>query len=384
MKKIVLTIVAGVAMHAAFAQKAELTSAILDFRNGKLDKAKTEIDNAASNEKSAAMSKTWFYKGEIYRGLMDNPVYKKNAPADAPKIAFEAYEKYLKMDPNGEFAKAASNAKVGLYGTIFNQGVAFYNEKNYDKALETYAIAAQMKPQDTTAYVYSVYAAEAKEDYPRAKELYRQLIGMNHKPLAHYKRMIDITQQVEKNPTETLKLVEEARAKFPADRDLQVLEASLYINTGRGKEAITKLESAIAAETDPKKKSNLYAVLGTLQDQNKNAEAALANYKKAVEADPTNFDAQYNLGVYQFNKAAELYNKTTKMDYATYQKQGVKIENQAKGMFQQAIPYFEAALKIDPTDRASMQSLSQIYVKLGRNADAERMNKMMDATPKKK
>jgi tetratricopeptide (TPR) repeat protein len=384
MKKIVLTIVAGVAMHAAFAQKAELTSAILDFRNGKLDKAKTEIDNAASNEKSAVISKTWFYKGEIYRGMMENPVYKSKAPADAAQISFAAYDKYLQMDPKGEFAKQATDARNGLYGTVFNQAVGFYNEKNYDKALEGYALAAKMKPEDTTAYVYSVYAAEAKEDYPLAKQMYRQLIGMNHKPLAHYKRMIDITQQVEKNPTETLKLVEEARAKFPADRDLQVLEASLYINTGRGKEAITKLESAIAAETDPKKKSNLYAVLGTLQDQNKNTEAALANYKKAVEADPTNFDAQYNLGVYQFNKAAELFNKTTKMDYATYQKQGVKIENQAKGMFQQAIPYFESALKIDPTDRASMQSLSQIYVKLGRNTDAERMNKMMDATPKKK
>ena len=49
MKKVVLTIIAGISMQVAFAQKAELTSAILDFRNGKLDKAKTEIDNAASN-----------------------------------------------------------------------------------------------------------------------------------------------------------------------------------------------------------------------------------------------------------------------------------------------------------------------------------------------
>jgi len=383
MKKVVLTIVAGISMQVAFAQKAELTSAILDFRNGKLDKAKTEIDNASANDKSAAMSKTWFYRGEIYSAFLDNPVYKKSAPADAAKIAYEAYDKYLTMDKNGEFAKTALAKRDALYGVIVNQGVAEYNEKQYDKALATYSLAAQMRPQDTTAYVYAVYAAEAKEDYPKAKETYRKLISLNHKPLAHYKRMIDITQQIEKNNAETLKLVEEARTKFPADKDLMVSEASLYISSGRGKEAITKLEAAIAAETDPKKKSNLYAVLGTLHDQNKNSDAALASYKKAVEADPTNFDAQYNLGVYQFNKAADIYNKTTKMDYATYQKQGQKLENQAKAMFQQAIPYFESALKIDPTDRASMQSLSQIYVKLGRNADAERMNKMMDATPKK-
>jgi tetratricopeptide (TPR) repeat protein len=384
MKKVVLTLVAGISMQVAVAQKVELTNAILTFNNGKLDQAKTSIDKASTNEKTMTTPKTWFYKGEIYRSLMENPVYKKSAPADAGKIAYEAYDKYMQLEPKGDFTRKAEEGKANLYGTAFNAGVAAYNAKEYDKALDAYSLAATMKPQDTTAYVYSVYAAEAKEDYPKAKQLYRQLIGMNHKPLSHYKRMIDITQQVEKNPTETLKLVEEARSKFPADRDLMVLEASLYISAGRGKEAISKLEAAIAAETDPKKKSNLYAVLGTLHDQNKNQEAALASYKKAVEADPANFDAQYNLGVYQFNKGAEIYNKTTKMDYATYQKNGVKLENQAKALFTQAIPYFESAIKIDPTDMASMKSLSQIYVKLGRNADAERMNKMMDNTPKKK
>ena len=195
--------------------------------------------------------------------------------------------------------------------------------------------------------------------------------------------MIDITQQGEKNDAETLKIVEEARKQFPNDKDLMVTEASLYIAAGRGKEAISKVEAAIAAETDPKKKSNLYAVLGTLHDQNKSPENALASYKKAVEADPNNFDAQYNLGVYQFNKGAEIYNKTTKMDYATYQKQGAKLEAQAKTMFQQALPYFEAAHKLDPNDLATMSSMSQIYVKLGRMSDAEKMNAKMDALKKK-
>ena len=383
MKKVVLTLVAGLSMQVAFAQKAMLTSAILDYRNGRLDKAKTEIDQASTNEKSAAMAKTWFYKGEIYTGLMENPVYKKNAPADASKIAYDAYDKYLKMEPNGEFAKTATTKRDGLYGVIVNEGVAFYNDKMYDKALESYTTATMMRPNDTTAYVYAVYAAEAKEDYPKAKETYRKLISLNHKPLAHYKRMIDITQQVEKNNAETLKILEEARAKFPNDKDLMVSEASLLISSGRGKEAISKLDAAIAAETDPKKKSNLYAVLGTLHDQNKNQESALANYKKAVEADPTNFDAQYNLGVYHFNKGAEIYNRTTKMDYATYQKQGPKLEAQAKGMFQQALPYFEAAHKLEPNDRATMNSLSQIYMKLGRMADVEKMNKKMDEAKKK-
>jgi tetratricopeptide (TPR) repeat protein len=383
MKKVVLTVVAGLAMHVTFAQKAELTSAILDFRNGKLDKAKTEIDNASKHEKSAAMSKTWFYRGEIYSALIDNPVYKKNAPADAPKIAYDAYAKYLAMDPKGEFAKTAAEKQKNLYFVIVNQGVNEHNAKEYDKALASFMQAATIKPQDTTAYVYAVNTAGVKEDLAKEKELHRKLIELNHQPLEHYIRMIYITDAKEKNQEGALKLVQEALTKYPNDKDLLREEARLYLDTGKGKEAIAKLENAANVETDPKIKSNYYAIIGNLQEKNKNADAAVAAYKKAIEIDANNYEAQYNLGAYYNNKAADIYVRTNKMDFATYQKQGKKLEDQAKGLIQQAVPHFEAALKLQPTDRSTMQTLSQMYVKLGRNADAERLNKMMDATPKK-
>ncbi|HSI90234.1 MAG TPA: hypothetical protein VK927_03915, partial [Adhaeribacter sp.] len=170
MKKVVLTIVAGISMQVAFAQKAQLTSAILDFRNGKLDKAKTEIDNATNHAQTSKMSKTWFYRGEIYSAMLENPVYSKSAPADAAKIAYDAYDKYLNMEgAKGEFSRTAAAKKDGMYGAIVNQGVASYNNKEYDKALANYKLASEMRPQDTTAFVYSIYALESKEDYAGAK-----------------------------------------------------------------------------------------------------------------------------------------------------------------------------------------------------------------------
>jgi tetratricopeptide (TPR) repeat protein len=383
MKKVVLTIVAGLAMHATFAQKAELTSAILDFRNGKLDKAKTEIDNASNNDKSAAIAKTWFYRGEIYASLLESPVYKKNARADAAKIAYDAYTKYLAMDPAGEFSKSATEKQKNLYFVIVNQGVTEHNAKEYDKALASFMTAANINPKDTTAYVFAVNTAGVKEDYAKEKEIHRKLIDLKHKPLEHYIRMIYITDAKENNKDGAIKLVQEALTIAPNDKDLLREEARLYIDSGKGKEAISKLENAANAETNPKTKANYYAIMGGIQDKNKNSEAAVAAYKKAVELDPNNYESQYNLGAYYNNKAADIYTKTNKMDYSTYAKSGKKMEDQAKGYIQQSVPYFEAALKLQPTDRATMQTLSQIYVKLGRNADAERLNKQMDATPKK-
>lgn len=378
MKKVVLTLIAGLSMQVAFAQKAMLTSAILDFRNGKLDKAKTEIDQAAANDKSAAMAKTWFYRGEIYTGLMDNPVYSKNAPADAPKIAYEAYDKYLQMEPKGEFYKTATQKRDNLYFVIVNQGANFHNDKQYDKALESFALAIKMRPADTTAYSYAVNTAGVKEDHALEKSYARKLIDLNYQPLDNYKRLIYITEQIEKDKNGTLKLIEEARVKYPNDKDLMTDEARLYMETGRGQEAITKLEAAAAVETDAKRKSTLLTNVAILHDKNKKPEAALPYYQQAITADPTNLVAQYNLGIYYNNKAADIYNKVNKMSMAEYGKSGKKLETEAKGYSQKAVPYLEAALKLNPDDTDVMYSLSKIYLNLGRTADAEKMNKMMD------
>src|SRR5688572_25750109 len=240
MKKVVLTSIAGISMQVAFAQKAELTSAILDYRNGKLDKAKTEIDNASKNDKSAAIPKTWFYRGEIYTGLMDNPIYKKNAPEDAAKIAYEAYDKYLQMEPKGEFSKTATEKRNNLYFVIVNQGAMNHNEKQYDKALENFALAIQMRPEDTTAYSYAVNTAGVKEDHPLEKTYARKLIELNYHPLDNYKRLIYITEQIDKDKAGTLKLIEEARVKFPKKKDLMTDKPRLYMKTGRGKKEIAK------------------------------------------------------------------------------------------------------------------------------------------------
>ena len=88
-------------------------------------------------------------------------------------------------------------------------------------------------------------------------------------------------------------------------------ELNIYLSTGRGKEALDKIDKAIAA--DPSN-SNLYAVKGSILDQDKRPAEALEAYKKAVEIDPKNFDAQFNIGVYNYNKAADAYTKASKMD----------------------------------------------------------------------
>jgi tetratricopeptide (TPR) repeat protein len=115
--------------------------------------------------------------------------------------------------------------------------------------------------------------------------------------------------------------------------------------------------------------------------QKKPESAALAqeDYKKAISLDPNSFDAQFNMGIYNFNKAATLRTKSSKMDLKTYQVQGKKIDAEAKKYFEASIPYFEKALEIQPTDRNTATNLQKAYYNAGRTADSERMSAKVQA-----
>lgn len=380
MKKIILTLVAAAALTSASAQNSAVTNAILNQKSGLLDKARTEIDKAIVNEKTSTKAKTWFTRGEIYDAMTTNPIYGKALqPGEGTKVAYESYKKAIELDgKDGEFGKQATAKLDNLYGLALNAGVENYNGKKYDDALASYKMAQQIRPQDTTAYLYAAFAAEAKEDFATAKQTYAQLQGMNYKSPQMYGRMLQIARQ-EKNEQEAMKVVEQALKAYPNNKSFMLEELNMYLSAGRGKEAITKIENAIAA--DPKN-SNLYAVLGSIYDQDKQPEKALAAYRKAVEVDPNNFDANFNLGVYNYNKAADLYTKASKMDLATYQKSGKKFETDGKKFFSDSVPYFEKALAIQPDDRATITSLGKVYAKLGRTADAEKMNAKLDGLKK--
>lgn len=376
MKKLLLTLAAAGTLYTASAQNSAVTNAILFQRQGTLDKARTEIDKAVQNPKTSTKAKTWYTRGEIYDGMVASPIYGKSlAAGEGAKTAFESYQKTIELDgKDGEFGKQATAKMDNLYGLALNAGVESYNAKNYDEAIKSYQMAQQIRPQDTTAYLYSAYAAGAKQDYASVKSTYAKLMGMNYKSPQMYSSLLQIARE-EKNEAEAAKILQQALQAYPTNKGFMLDDLNTDLTAGRAKEALAKIDRAIAA--DPTN-SSLYAVKGSLLDQNKQPEQALAAYRKAVEINPENFDAQFNMGVYNYNKAAENFTKASKMDMATYQKSGKKLEADGKKYFEQSLPFFEKALQLQPNDRSTITSLQKVYVRLGRNADAEKMNAKLE------
>ncbi|WP_210464931.1 MULTISPECIES: tetratricopeptide repeat protein [Rufibacter] len=380
MKKFLLTAAALVSMQVAIAQTSAVTSAIMYQQKGTLDKAKEEIDKAVVHEKTANNAKAWYYKGVIYSDMANHPIYGKLMdPAEASKQAYEAFSKVPALETKKkEFTDEANKRKEvlvnNMYAYALNAGVENYNNKKFAEAQKAYLQAITYKPEDTTAYIYAAYAAAGAEDYASAKQLYTQLVDKNLASPAVYGQLLYIANNVEKNEKEALAVLEKARAKYPNDKNFMLQELDLYLKTGREKESMDKLNAAIAADPN---NANLYTVRGNILEKLNKGDEALASYKKAAEIDPANFDAQYNLGVYYFNKGANLNNKANKMSLAEYQKNGKAVQAEAKKFFSQAMPYFENALKAQPKDRTTVQSLLKVYTALDRPADAKRMDALL-------
>ncbi|MGI4743898.1 MAG: tetratricopeptide repeat protein [Janthinobacterium lividum] len=397
MKKSLLTLAFAAAFTAAAglvtpvqAQSSAITNAILSQKAGQLDKALVSINEAVASEKTKDKdkAKAWFTRGEIYYQLIDpatQTLYAKFTkdmqPGEALQKAVESYNKALALDtPTGEYGKQVPDRLKNLYNMAFNAGVVGYQAKEYDKALAGFKLASQINPQDTTAVLYSAYTQDAKQDYAGAKASYNQLLGLDvYKtkpvPVTVYTRLLSIARQ-EKNDAEAQKVIQQGLAAYPNNKTFLIEDLNTSMSGGNNTAALDKISKAIAA--DPSN-ANLYAVRGSLYDTQKKTDLAQEDYKKAITLDPNNFDAQFNMGIYNFNRAATLYTKASKMDLKTYQVQGKKVEAEGKKYFEASVPYFEKALELQPNDRNSASALQKVYYRLGRAADSERMSAKVQA-----
>lgn len=379
MKRTIILSALLFAVTGLFAQKGKVSTAIGYKDSGNLDKAVSTIEETIDpknpkSENSISWPNTWEARGDIYQAIFQSKDenYKKLS-ADPLTVAYESYMKALELDDKDRLSKSIKIKLTLLVGDLTNQAVAGFNDDKYDKALKSFEqiMAIEKNPVykgdqpasvDTVIIFNAGLAAYNAKNYDKAIEYYKEAAKYKYNGAKTYSLISDsyLLKQTKQDSAQALQVLEDGLKEYPKNGSLLVLIINYYINANKVDEAMKYLNVAI--EQDPKN-ATYYFAQGTLYDKLQKTDEATNCYLKAIENKDDYFDAYYNLGALYYNKGV----KQVDVANAVPSNQPEKYEeekNKADIEFKKAIPYMEKAHEINPTDRFTMESLKTLYYRL--------------------
>jgi len=376
MKKLSILILMLFAFSTAFGQSSKVQSAYNYLKNGKLDKAKENIDLAMVHEKTMGKAKTWFYAGNVYLNIYmsDNEEYRALSD-NALEVAYEAYQKTTELDSKEEF-KNQLLINMNIIGEQFyNKAVGEFQAGDYAAARNAFLTSGDINESfgavDSLATYNAAICSEFAGDTLGAVALYTELIELNYQQPNLYASLINIYKSQDKI-AEAEEIAMLGRERFPADFNLIIAETNLYLSQGESEKALANLELALEQVKD--NPTIFFAVgsqyniivddLSKPEDVRESAfSSAESAYKNAVELDPDYFDANYNLGALYVNKAAEVITVANALPLGDPAYDELKVA--AEDYLKKAVPYLEEAVELKPEDINTLVSLKEIYTRLG-------------------
>jgi tetratricopeptide (TPR) repeat protein len=306
-------------------------------------------------------------------------------------IATESFFKSKETDAKNKYTENADFYLLYCAIGLYNNGINFYNAKEYRKAVETYQKVLLITPLDKkgdlkrnsggevteekiTQFMY--YAAQADGNYKDAKTYILRLIALNYRDPRIYADIANILL-MEKDTAAALSYVEKGRAIKEDDKNLINMELDIYLKQGKLQLLLDKLN--IAIEGDPENKIYYFARAVSYEGLG-NTEKAEADYKKATEVDPEYYDAYYNVGVMYVNKCNPLIEKYQK----TYKQAEIDaLEAEMNKFYKIAIVNFAKAFEnpgMTISEKVDMATtMKRIYSKVGDTAKVDEMKTFIEA-----
>ena len=239
--------------------------------------------------------------------------------------AMKCFNKVLKIDPND----------IDVH---VNLGKIFADRGQYDKAMSHYNKVIQIKPDEVSTYVHLGVMLANQGRIDEAISLYRKAI--------------------------------ERKMEYPSQ--LHVGLGTYLLQQGKIEEAIYEFDYAVKLKPDALTFNNLGVALG-LKGR---TDEAMQCHKKAIQLDPKNAEARYNLGnillsqnklkqaISEYEKALSIKPKYTKANINL----AVALERESR--FDEAIEYADKAVKTEPNNVDAQYNLAVSLGQQGRLDEA--------------
>lgn len=392
-----------------FGQKSELRTAERAIKSNEFNEATTALNQAEGLiEKDDTKLMAWYL---YLKGMV---LYQNGSPeANISKVAaaFKALKDYEQEIGKTKYTDEVNQLSNKLISSVAQRASTDYQAAVESKLPEDYAKAAKgfeqvylLSPADTTYLDNAALLYNIGADYKKSIALYEKLLDLNYtgikkvfiatnkddgedveyddeksmnlqvklgiaiNPRSEFKesRRSMVFKNLAQNYAElesldkAIEVLEKGRQEFPKDYDLLIDEANLYYRAGKKDKFKELLEEAIALNpTEP----TLYYNVGVMNMEQKNIDEAIKSFEKAIELKPDYGDAYNNIGAAIIDKANPIIEEMNKSlsDFNKYD----KLQEKQFAIYKEAIPYYEKAYELNPTNVGAIQTLKGIYENLG-------------------
>ena len=396
MRKILfLTMMAILTSGSIFAQKSALKDAKRALGRDDLNEARTMIKQAAENPETATDPETWKIWGDIGNKAFDlqrtNAMLGKSAN---DKVMYdglmESYVPYVKADSLAELPDSKGRVKNKVRKDIssvlranhpfYINGGVYYNEQgDYKKATDFFEIywnipslpifegekdAFVLDSTFQTIKYYAIITAIQGEDHKRALAMLQRaakepfIENSAYKESDIYELMASEYIQLG-DSAKFLEILYDGAEKFPSSNYFLPNLVNVFIREGNTDKAMEYLDKAI--ENTPQNSCDLNSVKGALLAEQKNYEAAEAEYRKALAQDPNCERALEAIAVNFILQAQDLKEKTALM---SDRQQQMVNDKQTVELYQKALPSLEKYAELLKGREAPAHDIESALLKL--------------------
>jgi len=386
----------------AYGQKSTMTSGIMALQNGDPGKAIEKIEQSferIDEIKPKHQPKGYYNLAKAYLQVGTDSSLTEMYP-DALLKAKDNYEKAM----NHEEAKRIENtAKLEqtegqIFGALFNNAaVPAFNDGNYEKAAEYFGAAADLQPEHFmtnrmlgATYILLQDTAQSIEHLESALTAFedRYLNEVDEKSLEVFKatgefqndsmqlsyifQQLAVIYDAKGEPRKAIETIDRGLEIMGEDRDLKRQQLNIYNNNPELlEEAKGKFESAIAEDPNDLPIKLAYA---SLLERNGETDKALELYREAYDQDPDNLQANYGLGAYYVNQAAELSQEKAKLND---EEEIAKMNEKILDLLEKGYPYMKKLHELQPNEAEWLRQLVTITGNIGKDEEMEMYGKKL-------
>ena len=347
----------------------------------RLEETAEDLNKAMLDPSTADDNKMWYARARIFQLIARSADTNVNAiDLNAAEKSIDAYIKFFGQEKKkqayvnaalSEFMyafesvliqsyKLAAEGKVNEANALLEKLQKLYDFPNAEEQIKVNNISKNKL--NLTAYENCFYGGKAYNE--QGKMYLQRLLDAGYADVKLYGYMANYALQ-DGDTAKAIQYIDDGREIDPTNMSLIREEINLYITMGKNKILLEKVDEGIKNEPT---NSQLYFIRGFLNQEFGNIEDAESDYAKAVEFDPTNYDAMLNLGGMYVDQAENLKKKMIDIDIDDYTAQDA-LAAKIKAKYEQALPLLEDVVNYKEITSNKekyqlLKSIKKIYISL--------------------